>query len=100
MHTNDDTLTPLRRQAELESAMEQPAGIRIIEEQELHNVRRKLERFPEAVEAILQAAHGENQSRTSAALILRLGHGTPKSLSDLCRMRSSIPSPFSCTRGL
>ena len=57
MHTNDDTLTPLRRQAELESAMEQPAGIRIIEEQELHNVRRKLERFPEAVEAIVQAAH-------------------------------------------
>ena len=45
------------RQAELESAMRQPGGIRLIEEQELHVVRRRLENFPEAMRAVLQAAH-------------------------------------------
>jgi hypothetical protein len=57
MQTIDDTLTLLRRQAEIESAMKHPGGIRITEEQELHNIRRQLERFPEAMEAIVQAAH-------------------------------------------
>ncbi len=57
MQTIDDTLALLRRQADLESAMKQPGGIRITEEQELHTIRRQLERFPEAVEAIVQAAH-------------------------------------------
>lgn len=57
MQTIDDTLTLLRRQAELETAMKQPGGIRITEEQELHTVQRQLERFPQAVEAIVQAAH-------------------------------------------
>ncbi len=57
MQTIDDTLMLLRRQADLESAMKQPGGIRITEEQELHTIRRQLERFPEAVEAIIQAAH-------------------------------------------
>jgi hypothetical protein len=54
MQTIDDTLTLLRRQAEIESAMKHPGGIRITEEQELHTIRRQLERFPEAV---VQAAH-------------------------------------------
>ncbi len=57
MKTIDDTLSVLRRQAEIESAMKQPGGIRITEEQELHTIRRLLKRFPEAVDAILQAAH-------------------------------------------
>jgi hypothetical protein len=57
MQTIDDTLALLRRQAELAAAVKEPGGIRITEEQELHALRRQLERFPEAVEAIVQAAH-------------------------------------------
>jgi len=57
MQTIDDTLTLLRRQAELESAMKHPGAIRISEEQELHTIRRQLQRFPKAVEAIVQASH-------------------------------------------
>jgi hypothetical protein len=57
MQTIDDTLNLLRRQADLESAMKQPGGIRITEEQELHFVRRQLRQYPEAVRAVLQAAH-------------------------------------------
>ncbi len=37
--------------------MKGPGGIRITEEQELHTIRRQLQRFPEAVQAITQAAH-------------------------------------------
>jgi hypothetical protein len=47
----------LRRQVEIESAMKGPGEIRITEEQELHLIRRQLQRFPEAVQAIIQAAH-------------------------------------------
>jgi hypothetical protein len=50
-------LTLLKRQAELESAIKQPGDICITEEQELHLVRQRLERFPEAMRAVLQAAH-------------------------------------------
>jgi hypothetical protein len=57
MQTIDETLTLLKRQAELESAMRQPGGIRITEEQELQLVRRRLENFPEATRAVIQAAH-------------------------------------------
>jgi len=37
--------------------MKRPGGIRITEEQELHTIRRQLQRFPEAMQAIIQAAH-------------------------------------------
>jgi len=37
--------------------MKQPGGIRIIEEQELLLVRKHLQQFPEAVQAVIQAAH-------------------------------------------
>lgn len=57
MQTVDETLTLLRRQAELEATMRQPGGIRITEEQELHLVRRRLANFPEAMQAVIQAAH-------------------------------------------
>jgi len=57
MQTIDETLSLLRRQVEIESAMKGPGGIRITEEQELHMIRRQLQRFPEAVQAIIQAAH-------------------------------------------
>ena len=57
METVNEALGLLKRQAELETAMRQPGGIRITEEQELHVVRRRLENFPEAIRAVLQAAH-------------------------------------------
>ena len=57
MQTVDDTLNLLKRQVELESRMKQPGGIRITEEQELALVRRRLTHYPEAMKAVLQAAH-------------------------------------------
>ena len=57
METVEETLTLLKRQAELETAMRQPGGIRITEERELHALRRQLARFPQAMEAVMQAAH-------------------------------------------
>ncbi len=57
METVNEALGLLKRQAELEAAMRQPGGIRITEEQELHVVRRRLENFPEAMRAVLQAAN-------------------------------------------
>jgi hypothetical protein len=64
MQTIDDTLALLRRQAEIEAAMKTPTGIRIIQEQELHVIRRQLQQFPAAVQAILQAAHALRKSMT------------------------------------
>ena len=57
MHTVDETLGLLQRQAELETAMRQPGGIRITEEQQLHRLRQRLKQFPEAVQAVMQASH-------------------------------------------
>jgi hypothetical protein len=57
METVNEALVLLKRQAELEAAMKQPGGIRITEEQELHLVRRRLENFPEAMRAVIEAAH-------------------------------------------
>ena len=37
--------------------MKNPGGIRITEEQELHFIRRQLQQFPEATQAVVQAAH-------------------------------------------
>ena len=56
MQSVDEALRLLKRQAELETAMKQRGGIRIIEEQELHVVRRRLADSPEAARAIVQAA--------------------------------------------
>jgi len=39
METVIETLSLLKRQADLETAMKQPGGVRITEEQELHLVR-------------------------------------------------------------
>lgn len=58
MQTVNEALGLLKRQAELETAMKQVGGIRITEEQELHVVRRRIAQFPEAVRAVIQAAHG------------------------------------------
>jgi hypothetical protein len=56
MPSVDEALRLLQRQAELETAMKQRGGVRIIEEQELHAVRRRLADFPEAVRAVVRAA--------------------------------------------
>ena len=57
METIIEALDLLKRKAELESAMKQHGGIRITEERELHIVRRRLENFPEAMQAVIKAAH-------------------------------------------
>ena len=56
MQSVDEALRLLKRQAQLETAMKQRGGIRIIEEQELHLVRRRLADAPEIARAIVEAA--------------------------------------------
>lgn len=51
-----EALRLIKRQAELESAMRRPGGIRVTEERELFQVRGALTQFPAAVTAILEAA--------------------------------------------
>jgi hypothetical protein len=57
MQTVDETLNLLKRQAALENAMRQPGGVRVTEEQELHVLRRRLQEFPQASQAVIEAAH-------------------------------------------
>jgi hypothetical protein len=49
MKSVNELLELFTRQAALEKAMRQPGGARVIEEQELLAVRRKLAKFPEAM---------------------------------------------------
>ena len=51
-----EALRLIKRQAELESAMRRPGGIRVTEERELCQVRGALTQFPAAVTAIMEAA--------------------------------------------
>jgi len=46
----------LKRQAELENRLRQPGGLRVTSESELYALRERLQRYPEAVNAILQMA--------------------------------------------
>jgi hypothetical protein len=57
MQTVDEALNLLKRQVALETAMRQPGGVRVTEEQELHVVRRRLQEFPQASQAVIEAAH-------------------------------------------
>jgi hypothetical protein len=57
METISEALGLLRRQAEFETAMNHPGGIRITEEQELIVLRRRLATVPQAMQAVIQAAH-------------------------------------------
>ena len=57
METVNEALGLLRRQVELEMAMKQPGGIRLTEEQELLVLRRRLASYPQAMQAVVQAAH-------------------------------------------
>lgn len=45
----NELLELFTRQAELEKAMRRPGGARVIEEQELRDVRRKLAKLPDAM---------------------------------------------------
>jgi hypothetical protein len=51
-----EALTLLKRQSELERGLRQAGGIRVTEERELYAVRERLQRYPQAVAAILQMA--------------------------------------------
>ena len=55
MKSVNELLELFTRQAELENAMRQPGGARVIEEQELHAVRRKLAAVPESVRVAAQS---------------------------------------------
>jgi len=56
-----EVLELLKRQAELESGLRQPGGLRVTEEQEIYALRERLQRYPQAVFAILQAARTLNR---------------------------------------
>jgi hypothetical protein len=56
-----EVLELLKRQAELESGLRQPGGIRVTEEREIYALRERLQRYPQAVTAILQAARSLNR---------------------------------------
>ena len=56
MQPIDEALQLLKRQAELEIGLHQAPGIRVTEERELYAVRAQLQRYPQAVAAILQTA--------------------------------------------
>lgn len=61
MEPLNEALTLLKRQAELETRLRQPGGIRITEETELYALRSHLQRYPQAVTAILQTARNLNR---------------------------------------
>jgi hypothetical protein len=52
-----EMLMVLKRHAELENGLRQPGGgLRVTEEHEIYALRERLQRYPQAVSAILQAA--------------------------------------------
>jgi hypothetical protein len=56
MEPINEALELLKRQAELENGLRQAGGIRVTEERELYALRERLQRYPQAVTAILQTA--------------------------------------------
>ncbi len=69
MEPINEALELLKRQAQLENGLRQAGGIRITEERELYALRERLQRYPQAVSAILQTAR--NLNRTVDALEAR-----------------------------
>jgi hypothetical protein len=57
----NEALELSKRQAELETGLRQPGGIRVTEERELNALRERLQRYPQAVTAILQCARNMNR---------------------------------------
>jgi hypothetical protein len=51
----------LKRQAELETGLRQPGRARTTEERELYALRERLQRYPQAVTAILETARNLNR---------------------------------------
>jgi hypothetical protein len=68
METVNEALGLLRRQAELEAAMKQAGGIRLTEEQELLVLRRRLAKVPQAMQAVMQAAHAMRRPVTEVTV--------------------------------
>jgi hypothetical protein len=67
MRAVNEALQLLKRQEEIENAMRRPGGIRVTEEQELHVVRLQLRQFPEAMQAVIGAAHALQRSVTEVS---------------------------------
>jgi hypothetical protein len=65
MKSVNELLELFMRQAELEKAMRQPGGARVTQEQELHAVRQKLAKLPEARGLPVTQAVGPPKSATS-----------------------------------
>jgi len=61
MEPINEALELLKRQAAIEYGLRQPGGIRITEEWELYTLRERLQRYPQAVNAILQTARNLNR---------------------------------------
>ncbi len=61
MEAISTVLDLLKRQAKLEEGLRQPGGIRATEEREIYALREYLQRYPQAVTAILQAARSLNR---------------------------------------
>ena len=59
MESVNDLLRLFMRQAELERAMKQPGGARVIDERELNRVREELAQFPEGVEHLPRVQDNE-----------------------------------------
>ncbi len=51
-----EMLKLLERHAELENGLRQPGGLHVAEKQDVHALRERLQRYPQTVTAILQAA--------------------------------------------
>jgi hypothetical protein len=67
MKSVNELLKLFMRQAELESAMRQPGGARVIEEQELHAVRQRVAGFPEEMRQKLSQPSAAAPEGTQAA---------------------------------
>jgi hypothetical protein len=57
MHTVEESLKLLERQAELEQAAQLNGGFRLREEKELRGLHRQWAKYLEAIRAVLQASH-------------------------------------------
>jgi hypothetical protein len=67
MKSVNELLKLFMRQAELESAMRQPGGARVVEEQELRAVRQRVAGFPEEMRRGLSQPSGAAPEESRAA---------------------------------
>lgn len=68
MKSVNELLELFTRQAALEKAMRQPGGARVIEEQELLAVRRKLAKLPEAMGISLSTTDGAEGAKSNRGI--------------------------------